>query len=241
MKADMVLLAQLVLGQLGYGTGPYNANLDEKTQAALRVYEKNRKLPVTGDPMSFETLQQLHADLNAANYRPVSLPSLDVFIDFWDNGYFSAKGTWVLSNEGMAWPEQTSKIDCYRASKMCVEATSIVRGDVTDRRLSIDTDSYEIERWDEHEIVTKPLQFGCTRYVRRVNRAQKSVTGIRSMTSTQGDCKGIDNTEKYMVLSDGFEVYWQQELERRKKWRNTLLISPTLLRRLEQADKPHSK
>jgi DUF2075 family protein len=102
----------------------------------------------------------------------------------------------------------------------------------------VDIDTYEIERWDAYEIVTKPVQLECTRYVRRVNRTQKSVTGIRSTISTRNACQGVDSTEMYMVLSDGIQVYLQRKQERVKKWRETLLISPTLLRRLEQAGKP---
>jgi hypothetical protein len=237
MRTTLTAAAQITLAQLGYGTGPFDGILDEKTQSALREYQKNRGLPITGDPLSFETVEQLRADGDAHNYRPTSLPSFHVFTDLWDSGYVSASGTWVISGERLGFPEQTSKINCDRSLRTCTEATAILSGGGGDRRLSVDIDTYEIERWDEHDIATKPLQFGCTRYVTRLNRLQKSVTAIRSTTSNDGMCSGTDRAEKYLVLTDGFKVYWELEQERREKWREITKISPDLLNVLESQAK----
>lgn len=237
MRTELTLLAELVLAQLGYGTGPFDGILDDKTRSALRAYEKNRGLPVTGDPLSFETYRQLSADSEAYNYRPIGLPFLHVFMELWDRGYVSTRGTWVISGEQMGMPEQTSQIECHRELGKCTEATAVVSGEAGERQLSVDIDTYEIERWDQHEIVTKPLQFGCTRYVRRFNRTQNSVTGIRSTTSAEDACKGIDRSEKYLILSDGFKVYWELEEARRKRWREIVLMSPQLLKLLESRAK----
>lgn len=233
MQTTFTFLAELILAELGYGTGPFKGVLDEKTQNALRAYERNRGLLVTGDPLSFETVEQLRVDREAYNYRPVSLPSLYVFTDLWESGYVSARGTWVISGEQMALPEQTSRIDCHRHFGTCTEATAIVSADGDNRHLSVNIDTYEIESWDKHEIITKPLQFECTRYIRRVNRAQKSITGIRSTTSNEDTCKAIDRSEKHLVMTKGFKVYWELEQARQKKWRELLQISPELIKVLE--------
>jgi len=230
------LLAQLLLGRLGYGIGPYSGLLDEKTKKALREYQKLRNLPITGDPLSFETFEQINKDMELLDYQPVALPGLHVFLDSWSQGYVSAKGTWVLTNEKMGLPEQASDIHCFRDKRTCTEATAIVSGKGSNRRLTVDTDFYEIERWDEYEIVTKPKEtgFGCTRYVRRFNRVQKSVTGLRSTISTEGACQGVEAKELNTTLSDGFEVYWDLNKNAKKIFGDLMRFSPEALKSVEQ-------
>ena len=241
MEKVFIFNAQLVLARLGYEIGPFDGVLDEKTKSALRIYQKKRNIPETGDPLSFDTLEQLNADMDTSEYHPISLPSLDVFFDLWDKGYVSASGTWVLQNDKMGEPEQTSKINCNRNLNTCTEAVAIIQGQGSDRSLSIDINTYEIEHWDDHEIISKPLDFGCTRYVLRINRLQKSVTGIRSTISNEDMCKGVDTSEKYMVLTDGFKVYWELLQEHNEKWRQILNISPLLLQYLESGKKEKAK
>jgi hypothetical protein len=204
------LWTQLLLGRLGYGVGPYNGVLDEKTKNALREYQKQRNLPITGNPLSFETVEQINKDTNLLDYEPANLPHLSIFLDFWKSGYVSGKGTWVLTNEKMGWPEQTTYIECLYDRRLCVEATAILTGEGRNKTIRIDTDVYEVERWDDYEIVTKlrETSASCVRYVLKFNRVQKSVTGLRSTISTGGLCKGIEAKEMHMILSDGFFVAW---------------------------------
>ncbi len=230
------LLAQLLLGRLGYGIGPYSGLLDEKTKKALREYQKLRNLPITGDPLSFETFEQINKDMELLDYQPVALPGLHVFLDSWSQGYVSAKGTWVLTNEKMGLPEQASDIHCFRDRRACTEATAILGGKGSNRSLIVDTDFYEIERWDEYEIVTKPKEtgFGCARYIRRFNRVQKSVTGLRSTISTGAACQGVENKELTMTLSDGFKVYWELNKNAKKIFSDLMRFSPEALKSIEQ-------
>jgi Putative peptidoglycan binding domain len=230
------LWTQLLLGRLGYGIGPYNGVLDEKTESALREYQKQRKLPITGDPLSFETFEQTGKDTNLLEYEPTNLPHLFVFLDFWQDGFVSAKGTWTLTNEKMAWPEQTTHIECHRDKQICVEATALLTGEGGKKTVSVDIDNYAIERWDEHEIVTKPKEtgFGCVRYLRRFNRVQKSVTGLRSTIKTGEQCKGVEAKEMHITLTDGFQVYWELHQNSKKAFRELMRFSPEALKSVEQ-------
>jgi hypothetical protein len=79
-------------------------------------------LPVTGDPLSFETFKQFQSDLTVLDSHPVWLPLLQVFIDMWNDGYVSAKGTWTIKGDEIATPEQTSEIVCRKATSTCIEA-----------------------------------------------------------------------------------------------------------------------
>lgn len=230
------LWTQLLLGRLGYGVGPYNGALDEKTKNALREYQKQRNLPITGDPLSFETFERVNKDTELLDYQPVSLPSLFVSLDFWQSGYVAGQGTWVWANGAMAWPEQTTHIQCLRDQRICIEATVVLTGKGGQRTVNVYTDVYEIERWDDHEIVTKPRETsaGCVRYVRRFNRVQKSVTGLRSTISTEGLCKETEPKEMHLLLSDGFKVYWDLYQTSKKALRELMRFSPGVMKSLEQ-------
>lgn len=236
LKLGAILWTQLLLGRLGYGLGLYDGALDAKTKNSLREYQKQQKLPVTGDPLSFETFEQIRNDTDLLDYQPMSLPSLRVLVDSWDQGYASAKGTWALASEKMAWPEQASDIQCFRERRICIDATGIVTGKGGDRRLTVDTDVHEIERWDNYEIVTKPVETsaGCVRYVRKFNRVQKSVTGLRSTISSGGLCKGVAANEMHMILSDGFKIYLDLYQTSRDARNRLMRISPEARKSQEQ-------
>lgn len=237
-KRLQVITTQVVLAQLGYGVGPFDGLLDERTTNALRAYQRNRKVKVTGDPLAFETLEQIMHDGAVIDDHPVGLPPLHVLLDLWDTGHVSAKGTWTFTSEEMAQPQRTSDIECHRDQGICTEATAIVHGEGT-KRLTIHTDIYHIERWDKHEILTKPKQFGCVRQVRRFNRVQKSVTGLRNTTSQDDACKAVDAKEFHMQLSNGFDVYWKLLQRFQKQYRSLMQFTPDAMKLLDQ--QPASK
>jgi len=235
-KRGFTAAAEMLLARLGYGVGPFDGLLDEKTTAALQVYEKARGIPVTGDPLSFETVERVRHDTATLDQQAPSLPPRHVFTALWDRGYVSASGTWTIAGEEMGLPQQTSKINCDRDTGVCTEATAIITVDDGQPSLSLSIDTYEIERWDEHELVTKPLQFGCTRYLTRITRLQKAATGIRSTTASDAACQGIDQGEKYLILADGIDIHLRLLTAQHAKWRELMLIAPELLPPLEAGE-----
>jgi hypothetical protein len=122
-RRAFTLFAEILLGRMGYGVGPFDGVLSESDQERLRAYEQKRGLPVTGDPLAFRTMEQVSKDLNALDYSPVSLPTFILLLSSWDEGYVSADGTWVLVNETQAFPEQAVKLECFRDIGVCAEAT----------------------------------------------------------------------------------------------------------------------
>ncbi len=229
-------MTQVLLGRLGYGVGPFDGVLNETTKKALLEYQKRRKLPVTGDPISFETFQQVEKDMKSLDYDPVGLPRLFIYVDSWKSGYVSGEGTWIMANEKMGWPEQATHLECQRDQRICTEATAILSRTFGSNSLTVHTSVYEIERWDDHEIVTKPKETGagCARYTLRINRVQESVTGLRSIISTEGLCEGMVAKEIYMTLSDGFKVYWDLYQKSKKATKGLRRFSPEMLKLMEQ-------
>ncbi len=231
-----IFATQSLLGTLGYGVGPFNGILDEKTKESLRDYQKQRKLPVTGEPLSIETVDQVRDDTDALKYEPIVLPRFDLFLDYWNEGLVFATGTWAIVNEKQMWPEQSSNIRCSRNSGTCIDATVVVSGKTgVTRMLEVHIEVLEIERWDDVEITTTPKDFLCTRYVRRINRVQKTVTGLRSTIAAGESCKHLDTNEKQLVLSDGFKVWWDLHQNSKKTFRELARFSPEMRKYLEQA------
>ena len=231
-----VLATQTLLGRLGYDVGPFDGVLGDRAQAALKLYQRNRGLPITGDPLSFKTAEQVSADFVALDQQTVNLPRLAIDIDAWDDGYVSAEGTWALQGEEQAWPEQTSRIRCLRNHGICLETTAIVESSLfgtAERSLSVDLVIYQIERWDNVELVTKPYRGAyCVQQVRRISRIQKSVTGIRSTVSTDDLCQGM--AEKYLVLVDGLELSQELQKKQSETWLSLMQISPGIRKMMQQ-------
>jgi hypothetical protein len=208
----MVAVIQQVLGSLGYGTGPFDGVLDTKTREALQRYQRARQLPVTGT-IDSSTVHAVFDDdkLLAA---PPSLPPLSVITNSWDKGYVRATGTWIIVGERQAFPIQTSEITCWKPDGTCRETTA----QLSDGNfLSIHSTLHDIERWDRHEIVTKPQESAlCARYTLRITRQAETVTGLRLRTLNEGMCKGT-TPELHLKLVSGVDVWLKVNNERNDK------------------------
>lgn len=200
---EYVAMMQMALGAFGFGTGPFDGILDERTIKAIRTYQGVRGLPQTGRPNS-RTAESLMGDYELWTQNPPLLPKLRVFLDTWDQGYVSAEGTWIIEGEKSGRPIQTSRLECHMNRKICTEATTHMTGNY----LSVGVEEHSIERWDSHEIVTKPSDSGamrCVRYTTRIGRTSRTVTGLRLRISEDGLCKDF-TPELRLRLVDGMEV-----------------------------------
>ena len=224
---------ELLLARLGYGTGPLDGVFEAEAESALREYQQRRGIPATGNPLSFETVQSVARDRAALEDIVAYLPGCYVYTELWDSGYVTASGSWTIKGEEIACPQQTSTIVCDRSTQRCTEATARLSSGQGQPLLSVDIATYEIERWDQHEIVTKPLEAACTRLVKRINRLDQGVSAIRSTIASDGLCEGVHSGEMYLVLVDGSDVYRRLYKAQREKWRELMRISPQMLRQLE--------
>ncbi len=219
-RRTMILSLQMFLGEAGYGIGPFSGVIDTKTDAALREFQKNNELPVNGDPLDMDVVDRIN-DFDKNLRDPVSLPPVKfVHVEDWDEGWVSAQGTWVSLNQEIGIPLQTSKITCIRDQRQCIESRAEMYGSL----LNVETEFYDIERWDKYEIVTKPSDAICVRSVVRINRVQKSVTATDTKISDKGgfldSCKLAPNKDVNSELQDGFPVYWKlykEYLQRRNR------------------------
>jgi len=99
----------------------------------------------------------------------------------------------------------TTDLSCFREWNHCTEATA---SHYPKGYISVDRTLWEIERWDEFEIVSKPNDSAfCTRYVLRIDKLQKAVFKQRTTKSDDGLCQGINKKDLRIRLVDGFDVW----------------------------------
>jgi hypothetical protein len=109
---------------------------------------------------------------------------------------------------------QTTEISCWKSRGICHEITA----SITDTNfLTIHSTEHQIERWDRHELTTKPQESAlCVRYTMRITRQEETVTGHRLRTLNEGMCKGT-TPELQLKLVSGVEVWTQVNKERNDK------------------------
>lgn len=150
-RRRLIVVAQMLLGRFGYGVGPFDGRFDDKTRRAVKYYQESNKLPPTGE-LDYLTLKKLTDDSDWLELLPVQFPPYVFISDTWAASV-SANGTWTIMNGRQAVPLQTTKIECRRKWNHCTESTAVVG---EGNQLVLNTDDYEVERWDDQEIVTKP-------------------------------------------------------------------------------------
>ena len=148
-----------------------------------------------------------------SNSRPRLSSGSGVQTSFWDRGYVSASGTWVMEGSKQAFPHQVSEFKCYRDEKECVSAQAeITFGDT----LYLSTDRHQVKTWDLNVIVFTNESSGCVNYVYTITRITNRIVGTRGPKPSGADeqCSrvGVDQRSINMTMRDGYEVW--KELHR---------------------------
>ena len=139
-----------------------------------------------------------YRELQSQRSAPVILPHYAFYI--LDNpekaSVVQAVGTWyVAAGPALAQTQQTTSIECKKARLECVESTAVVS--VNENRLldSIST-VFEVERWTDEEIVTKPDQGRCTTRVIRLNLVKRLASIVIAPILDAAACKELPRTLK---------------------------------------------
>lgn len=119
-------------------------------------------------------------------------------------------GTWVrtdLTNDSIANPIQTSKIECDRLQGKCIESTAYVN----DTLLGTDLRTFNIAKWTPDEIIFTDENL-CATTIYTIDLHTRVVSGAGHLTN-QGTtlCKmNFDGKAHWsLLLSNGFDVYWK--------------------------------
>lgn len=195
-----VLGVQMTLGRMGFGQGGFSGLPDSATANAVRLFERTRRLPITGNLFTPATYSRLASEGNVMT-RSETRPSLGLKLFTWGDGVLTAEGPWLMDGE----PDAFMKVDifCSRDATSYFGASStsgecalywarLGPGFMTARELMILSEHFAVERWDQSEILSRPLDDPCTRYLLRINRIQQSVVMTRSAISRSDNCKGFE-------------------------------------------------
>ena len=183
--AVWILAAQMHLGKLGFGVGPYSGTQDAATIRAARAFERARNLPVTGSVLTVATLARIlweAEELARTERRPSPVPK--VFIgDRWEAGYVQIYGTWVQTGAESLFYD-VARIECFKSRMQCDILLARLRR--PENQLSLDKEVYDIASWNSNEIRSHPLIYPCAHYRLTIDRALRSATSIRETAPGAG-------------------------------------------------------
>lgn len=218
----LVLGVQIFLGRFGYGTGPYTGKVDEKTQAALRGYQKYVGLQETGD-IDFATLKHLTEDNKILDQPLPFLPKASFNFEQWDKA-IRVQGTWAAQSGLTEDAIQTSRIFCFRKDKQCIEATGVLfKGSVP--VLDVLVHVYSIKEWDEDKLVSAPYDGEpCTISILRMSRKQKNVTRFVTYQQAAGICAAVQPKDVQYHLMNGPQVHAILKQEKAKETQRILRV-----------------
>ena len=139
-----------------------------------------------------------YRELQRQRRAPVILPSYGFYIvDKPEKASLvHAHGTWYIAN-GPTPTEtlQTTTIECSKARQQCVESTSVVSVSEQGFLDSIPT-VFEVERWTDDEIVTKPERGRCTTRIISLDLVKRLASSVIAAIPDVEQCKEQPRTLK---------------------------------------------
>ena len=138
---------------------------------------------------------------------PVGMSSFQDFSS--RDGFVTVTGTWTrtdLTDDTIANPLQTSKIECDKAANKCTEALASVSGTT----LMTDLVYYDIQSWTADAVVMRNDDL-CATEIFTIDLNTKAVTGAGHLTNqAQAFCASNHNDQSNwtLQLSNGFNTYW---------------------------------
>lgn len=139
-----------------------------------------------------------YRELQRQRSAPVILPSYAFYIvdSLEKASLVHAHGTWyVATGPAPAENLQTTTIECRKARQQCVESTSVVSVREQGFLDSIPT-VFEVERWTDDEIVTKPDKGQCTTRIISMDLEKRLASSVIAAIPDTEKCKEQPRTLK---------------------------------------------
>ena len=144
-------------------------------------------------------------ELSALRKAPVALPSyvFEPTSDPEHGAMIVSRGTWIATT-GRAEPMQTVTIECRKARMECVESAAAVVFIGERGLLESKQTIFEVEKWSDAEVVTKPSVDRCGSRVLVLDIASRKALNRVSASQEKGLCK--DLPERTLELVAGFRA-----------------------------------
>ena len=206
---------------------------DESFKNALEKYQKAKNIPITKEFDNLTLYYIINDSISQENkiVTPVDNKSIDSHL--WDKGFVEARGTFAYKknedNVNIAYPEQTSRIQCFKDYKYCAMATAEIRNANNEKYLALEDYIFELISWDKYQIIAKK-DYLCAREVLKINRENEEVIMDRTYINKKNEeCKifaSSPNKQFTIVLQNGVTV--AQELREKDNIRRNKILDKEL-------------
>lgn len=198
------VLFSATLGRLGYGTGPFTWKYGKNEEKALRKFQMDLNIPVTGRLDSI-TINNLTLAMASDNQNKVVLPQFTFYS--WTEGLF-ATGTWKAIENKLGYRFNAVDIYCNRQMKTC----DIVKVDFISKELnqiSIHRSFYDIVYWTDEMIIAKsnpPIKTDCKETI-TINIPAKEIVMKQVCPEQEFLGKLVPSEQMTLKLVDGFGAF----------------------------------
>lgn len=159
-------------------------------------------------------------------------------------GYLQVKGTWILEDENIAYPINTSKITCDRTRRECeVTQAEVIVPAIDDSddsyMLNVDSNTYSVVSWDASEVVARDSGT-CRTSILTINSNSKEVFEVTRNNETK-ECRegyltlpGLDKPRIARLVPGWNRIYkwWQDRQKKVSEY-----INPRYRKEIEEAVK----
>ena len=142
--------------------------------------------------------QQTYEELKRQRSAPVILPGYAFYIlnNPEKASVVHALGTWYLADGPTPTDTlQTTTIECRKMRMQCVESTAMVSVPEKGFLDAIST-VFEVDRWTDDEIVTKPVEGRCTTRIMTMDLVNRVASSVITDIPEAGNCKEQPRTLK---------------------------------------------
>ena len=153
------------------------------------------KVRIALELMGVLALAMLGVSYFSVRHKTIILPHY-VFLHNQEKGSLFLQGTWLVEDDQMGLPNQTSSIDCSRSTRMCTEASAVLD---KDQLMPVGINRLYVRRWDSDIIIVDGSTSACTLETYQISISNKIVTGV---VSGKEGCL-VDPKPKRMRLIDG--------------------------------------
>lgn len=223
LQAKMVVQAQMILGRFGYGT-KFTGALDSQTQEALRSYQANKGMSISGG-IDAPTYYSLTNDDEVADKHLVDFGSYGFG---WYDDYFFGSGAWdrMNSSEGSV---RSSRLECFKDRSICIETDALEARILGMATITSTLTEFKITKWDQYELIAEDTSPDCERDELRINHQEKTVSLISTPTYKLDSCKkilGKPETVTYQLV-DGTKIFWARMGANSKRKSSLYQLSPS--------------
>ena len=145
-----------------------------------------------------------YRELQMLRRVPVALPSyqFEVTGDA-DTAAVDTRGTWI-AEKGPSAPLQTTTIECRKNGMKCQESAAVLVFVSDAAVMQSSHTTFEVDHWDDKEIVTRPARGVCEDRTLILNLVEKRASSRWSPSLAEGKC--TEAPERVFELVAGYKV-----------------------------------